>query len=154
MGQLKSEENQANVNVTLGPSDRFHGELREKEFPCPLCGAGLPILISKRQKPYCTCNLCGVQIFVRGKAGIARLMEMANAGIQISVKTESASHGIHLLNRLEQLKLQREELKAKSGIIFTDENVENVIRLVDVEMEKVQGELARIAIKTESEANK
>jgi hypothetical protein len=32
--------------------------------------------------------------------------------------------------------------------------VENVIRIVDVEIEKVQGELARIAIKTESDTNK
>ena len=130
------------------------GGLGVKEFPCPLCGAGLPILISKVQKPYCTCNSCGVQIFVRGKTGIARLKEMANAGILVSVKTDSASHGINLLNRLEQLKLQKEELKEKSGIIFKNENVENVIRMVDVEIEKVQGELARIAIKTEIDTNK
>jgi hypothetical protein len=154
MGELKPHQRQANVNVTLGPLGSSPGELENKEFPCPLCGAGLPILISKRQKPYCTCNLCGVQLFVRGKAGIARLNEMANAGILVSGKEESASHGINLLNRLEQLKLQKEELKERRGIIFTDENVENVIRLVDVEMEKVQGELARIAIKTESDTNK
>jgi hypothetical protein len=154
MGELRPEQHQTNVNVTLGPSGPLPGELETKEFPCPLCGAGLPIHFSKRRKPYFTCNLCGVQIFVRGKAGIARLNEMANAGILVSGKEESASHGINLLNRLEQLKLQRKELKAKSGIIFTDANVENVILLVDVEMEKVQGELARIAIKTESDTNK
>ena len=154
MGELDGRSYQANVNVTLGSTGSPLGELQNKEFPCPLCGAGLPIRFSKRKKPYFTCNLCGVQIFVRGKTGIARLNEMSNAGILVSGKEESASHGIHLLNRLEQLKLQREELKAKSGIIFTDKNVGNVIRLVDVEMEKVQGELARIAIKTESDTNK
>jgi hypothetical protein len=151
---MASKQDLSNVNVTLGQPDGVLGELEKKEFPCPLCGAGLPILTSKRGKPYCICNLCGVQIFVRGKAGIARLNEMANAGILISGKKESASHGINLLNRLEQLKLQKEELKGKRGIIFTDENVENVIRIVDVEIEKVQGELARIAIKTESDTNK
>jgi hypothetical protein len=79
---------------------------------------------------------------------------MANAGILISGKKESASHGINLLNRLEQLKLQRDELKWKRGIIFTDENIENAIRIVDVEMEKIESELARIAIKTENNTNK
>jgi hypothetical protein len=151
---MGSKQDLSNVNVTLGQPDAVLGELEKKEFPCPLCGAGLPILASKRGKPYCICNVCGVQIFVRGKAGIARLNEMANAGILISGKKESASHGINLLNRLEQLKLQKEELKGKLGIIFTDENVENVIRMVDVEIEKIQGELARIAIKTESDTNK
>jgi DNA-directed RNA polymerase subunit RPC12/RpoP len=143
-----------NVNVTLGQPESVLGGIESKEFPCPLCGAGLPILASKRQKPYCTCNLCGVQIFVRGKVGIARLKEMADAGILISGKKESASHAINLLNRLEQLKLQKEELQKKRGIIFTNENVENVIRIIDAEMEKVQSELAKIAIKTESNTNK
>jgi predicted RNA-binding Zn-ribbon protein involved in translation (DUF1610 family) len=154
MGELKPKQVQTNVNVTLGPAVGALGKLNEMEFPCPLCGAGLPIRTSKRQKPYFICDLCGVQTFVRRKEGIARLNEMANAGILISGKKESASHGINLLNRLEQLKLQREDLKERRGIIFTDENVQNVIRIVDVEIEKVQGELARIAIKTESDTNK
>jgi len=149
---MANNRNLINVNVTLDQSGPVLGELETKEFPCPLCGAGLPILLSKVRKPYCTCNRCGVQLFVRGKTGIARLNELANAGILISVKTESASHGINLLNRLEQLKLQKQELKEKSGIIFKNENVENVIRMVDVEIEKVQGELARFAIKTEGDA--
>jgi hypothetical protein len=68
---MVSKQDLSNVNVTLGQPDAVHGELEKKEFPCPLCGAGLPILTSKRGKPYFICNLCGVQIFVRGKAGIA-----------------------------------------------------------------------------------
>jgi hypothetical protein len=154
MGELEAKIPQGNVNVTLSPLEAALQELTCKEFPCPLCGAGLPIRASKRKKPYFTCNLCGVQIFVRGKSGIKRLNEMANSGILVSGKKESASHGINLFNRLEQLKLQRDELKWKRGIIFTDENVENAIRIVDVEMEKIESELARIAIKTENNTNK
>lgn len=148
---MRTRRNVANVNVTLGPSSNNREAFEDKVFPCPLCGAGLPICSSKRQKPYCICNSCGVQIFVRGRAGIARLNEMASAGILISVKTDGASHAINLLNRLEQLKLQKRDLAARVGIIFTDENVENVIRIVDVEIEKVQGELARVAMKTENQ---
>ncbi len=148
---MKTRQIVTNINVTLGASSSEHGGLEGKEFPCPLCAAGLPICNSKRKKPYCICNSCGVQIFVRGKAGIARLKQMASAGILISVKTDGASYAINLLKHLEQLKLQKRDLEAKVGIIFTDENVENVIRIVDAEIEKVQGELARVAMKTGSQ---
>ena len=154
MGELKSKDVQDNVNVTLA---RFGPDLRElaaKEFPCPLCGAGLAIRASKRGKPYCVCNVCGVQLFVRGKTGIRRLRELANAGILVSGKEESALHGINLYNRLEQLKLQRRDLERKRGIFFSDANVENAIRIVDAEVEKVEGELARIAAKAEQGTKK
>jgi anion-transporting ArsA/GET3 family ATPase len=150
MGKLEPKQDQANVNVKLNSPGHVLCGLEEKEFPCPICGAGLPIHTSKSAKPYCTCNVCGVQMFVRGKAGIKRLHQMANAGILISGSKESASEGINLLNRLEQLKLQKDRLKEKRGIIFKNEDVENVIRMVDAEIEKAQGELARIAMKTES----
>jgi len=81
-------------------------------------------------------------VFFRGKSGIARLQSMANAGILVSARDESAAHGVTLLNRLEQLKLQKKELEGKQGIIFRDSNVENAIEIVDAEIESVQGELA------------
>ena len=74
---------------------------------------------------------------------------MANSGFLISGGKESAAHGIRLYNRLEQLKLQKEDLQWKRGIILVDENVENAIQLVDAEIEKVEGELAQMARKTE-----
>jgi hypothetical protein len=80
MGKLNSGKLVPNVNVTLAPAGTAFPEILGKELPCPLCGEGLPILISKRNKPYCTCNSCGIQIFVRGKAGIARLRQLALAG--------------------------------------------------------------------------
>jgi hypothetical protein len=79
---------------------------------------------------------------------------MASSGILVSTGKESASHGISLFNRLEQLKRQRNELQWKQGIFIKDENVENAVQIVDAEIEKVQGELAKLADKTESEAKK
>lgn len=143
---------QGNVNVTLEWSEIGLAEFEGKEFPCPLCGAGLPILRSIRNKPYFKCNECGVQTFVRGKAGIARLREMADIGILVSGIKESASHGIRLYNRLQQLKLQKHDLRKKRGIFFPDENLENTISLVDGEIEKVERELAKIARKTKKES--
>jgi DNA-directed RNA polymerase subunit RPC12/RpoP len=151
MGQSESKQSSPNVNVTLAPPDGALGILSRKEFPCPLCGAGLPILKSKRNKPYCTCNDCGLQIFVRGKKGISRLEQMAEHGILISATEESAAHGISLLNRLEQLKLQKRDLQEKQGFFLPDKNVENAISLVDAEIENVQGELARLSREKQKE---
>lgn len=149
MDQLKRKHTQANVNVTLGTAHAPLSELTGKEFPCPLCGEGLPILLSRRNKPYFTCNGCGVQTFVRGKPGISRLHEMAIAGILVSGRKEGASYGIRLYNRLEQLKLQKHDLEKNHGLFISDPNLTNAISLVDGEIEKVQGELAKLAGKTD-----
>jgi hypothetical protein len=154
MDKLRPEQSQANVNVTLDPLEAALAEILGNEFPCPLCGAGLPIRTSKRKKPYCTCNDCGIQLFVRGKVGIARLRKLARDGILISSGEGSASHGIALFNRLEQLKLQRRDLTFKRPFIFPDSNVENTIDLVDAEIETVQGELAQIASSKRKESEK
>ena len=154
MGELKPDQLQGNVNVTLDPLDEALAEILGDEFPCPLCGAGLPIRRTIRQKPYCTCNDCGIQLFVRGKKGIARLRKLVRKGILISFSGESASDGIALLNRLEQLKLQKRDLIFKRPLIFSDQNVENAIDLVDAEIETVQGELSKIASLKRKELDK
>jgi DNA-directed RNA polymerase subunit RPC12/RpoP len=145
MGKLDPKNIPPNVNVTLGQRPEGLKALEGKELPCVLCGEGLPILISKRNKPYCTCNNCGIQIFFRGKPGILRLFNLAAKNILVTVTEQSAAHAILLLNRLELLKLQKDELKTKQGIFFQDKNVENAIQTVDAEIERVQGELAKCA---------
>lgn len=154
MGELGHKSGQSNVNVTLRSLEEALGDLVEREFPCPLCGAGLPILASKRRKPYFVCNRCGVQVFVRGKVGIFKLKQMADSGILISGKKEALVPGINLFNRLESLKLQKQGLEMKRGIfglVFPDENVENAIRIVDAEIVKIEGELADLAKKREKQ---
>jgi hypothetical protein len=154
MGELKPEKPQANVTLTLDPLGAALREIVGKEFPCPVCGAGLPILISKTKKPYCTCNSCGIQLFIRGKVGISRLRKLTLFGNLISSRGESASHGITLLNRLEQLKLQRWNLFIRRALFFTDPNVQNAIDLVDAEIKSVQGDLAKIARSKRKESEK
>ena len=65
-----------------------------------------------------------------------------------SGKGDGADYGIALFDRLRQLKAQKEELEERRGVIFRDSNVENAILIVDAEIEKVEGELARVARKT------
>ena len=154
MDKLTLKQSQANVNVTLDPLESALAEILGNEFPCPLCGAGLQIRTSKRKKPYCTCNFCGIQLFVRGKVGIARLRKLARDGILISSSRGSASYGIALFNRLQQLELQRRDLISKRPLIFADLNVENAIELVDAEIKTVQVELAVIASSKREESDK
>jgi hypothetical protein len=42
----------------------------EKWFPCPVCLRLLDVRTSKRKKPYVICSTCGVQMFIRERAGI------------------------------------------------------------------------------------
>jgi predicted RNA-binding Zn-ribbon protein involved in translation (DUF1610 family) len=53
----------------------------EDKFPCPICARSLEVRLTKKGKPYLTCDPCGVQVFIRGPAGIAefeRLIEQGN----------------------------------------------------------------------------
>jgi hypothetical protein len=154
MAQLRRDPDQGNVNVTLGPWGTGLEDLNDKEFPCPLCGTGLSILATKRNKPYCTCNQCGVQLFIRRKEGIARLVKMAHVGILVSGIKVSASYAITLYNRLEQLRLQKKRLENKQGFFSRDENLTNAISLVSHEIENVEGELVKLAKKTSREKKK
>ncbi len=42
----------------------------KRTFPCPVCTTPLDVRESKKGKPYLVCDYCGVQMFVRGPAGI------------------------------------------------------------------------------------
>jgi len=52
----------------------------QKMFPCPLCNELREVRITKKKKPYLTCDPCGIQLFVRGPAGISGLERLINAG--------------------------------------------------------------------------
>ena len=53
----------------------------KRMFPCPVCTDPREVRLTKKDKPYITCDPCGIQVFVRGPAGIAafdRLVERAS----------------------------------------------------------------------------
>ena len=50
-------------------------------FPCPVCANPCEVRITKKKKPYITCDPCGIQLFIRGPAGIDafnRLLDRAD----------------------------------------------------------------------------
>ncbi|HEX2712764.1 MAG TPA: hypothetical protein VHM88_11145 [Candidatus Acidoferrales bacterium] len=50
--------------------------LEGKEFECFLCGGRVEIKLSKKNRPYFHCLDCYVQCFIRGDAGIRRLISL------------------------------------------------------------------------------
>jgi len=53
----------------------------KRMFPCPVCTQPREVRVTKKDKPYVICDPCGVQMFVRGPAGIAefkRVLEHTN----------------------------------------------------------------------------
>jgi predicted RNA-binding Zn-ribbon protein involved in translation (DUF1610 family) len=137
----------ANVNVTSDLVESWEGT----EFPCPLCGEGLPIRSTKRRKPYCVCYECGVQFFIRGKKGIARLIQLAKDGVLYSATKQRASHAINLYNRLQQLKLQKAGFERKRPVFKRDENLENAISTLAQEISGVEAELKDLSRQVELE---
>lgn len=49
-------------------------------FPCPVCARTLEVRLTKKGKPYVTCDPCGVQMFIRGPAGIAEFGRLIERG--------------------------------------------------------------------------
>jgi DNA-directed RNA polymerase subunit RPC12/RpoP len=43
----------------------------KRMFPCPVCTDPREVRITKKKKPYITCDHCGIQVFIRGPEGIA-----------------------------------------------------------------------------------
>jgi hypothetical protein len=146
MDQLNRSGVISNVNVTL-ESKREENSFAGMQFPCCVCLGALEIKITKRGKPCCTCNQCGIQIFFRGKIGITRLKALLNSGkLTFGNKIERLP-GIILFNEIEQIRSQKGELEAKQGFIIKDSDLTNAILAVDNELERKQIELAKMTEK-------
>lgn len=52
----------------------------EFNFPCPVCMDPRDVKLTKKNKPYITCDPCGIQVFVRGPAGIAEFNRLIEQG--------------------------------------------------------------------------
>lgn len=62
--------------------------LNEKQmFPCLVCTGPREIKITKKGKPYITCDPCGIQVFVRGPAGIAEFRRLIESGERTDLPT-------------------------------------------------------------------
>jgi hypothetical protein len=54
--------------------------VEKRMFPCPVCTDPREVRITKKKKPYITCDPCGIQVFIRGPAGIAGFNRLVESG--------------------------------------------------------------------------
>jgi hypothetical protein len=52
----------------------------QRLFPCPVCVELREVKLTKKKKPYITCDPCGIQLFVRGPAGISAFRRLIDSG--------------------------------------------------------------------------
>ena len=102
-------------NVTLD-----NDQEKDSYFPCPVCGEMLLVEVTKNQKPYCTCNDCGIQLFIRGKQGIERFSNLlGKSGLR-----ESSRDLIRTLDYFDYLKRKLEEIQEQKPIFGIDSDWE------------------------------
>jgi hypothetical protein len=81
-------------------------------FPCPICRRMLLVELTKNEKPYCKCNDCGVQLFIRGKEGIIRFLKLLGK-TNIRGNSRDLINAVDYFNTLNEL---LEEIRAKKPI--------------------------------------
>lgn len=84
-------------------------------------------------------------MFIRGKLGIARLQAILEDRTLVTGAWSGANAPELLFNRIQHLKRRKSELEQKQRLLFPDSDLENTIRAVDKEIERVQGELHKMA---------
>lgn len=96
-------------------------------YICPICWRLWPVRNSKKNKPYYICEVCGVQVFIRGKEGIKRLAaRIADKEILNKVNDSNFSETqklIELKSKIELLKTEIDNLDDDSIFnLFGDDN--------------------------------
>ena len=112
------------ANVTL------RGTEPEGYFACPTCKKLRTVGLTKRQKPYFTCNDCGVQVFFRGKEGIRRFREMlghAEMPGNIRGLAPLLEYAAFLRKRLRQIRREKPILGKDQSLEIEEKLIENEI---------------------------
>lgn len=123
-------------------------------IPCFLCGRKLEKRMSIREKPYFTCDGCGVQLFVRRKDGVERLDALMRAAEQNVIPFEQHAHAlfeIHaILGDIQGTKAQIKKLEGEIGIFFPDEDKIRACNSLKTRLETLHSELEKLAEKSTS----
>ncbi len=133
----------------LAKDDKDGEEFTGKSIPCPVCGTGLTLKITRKGKPYCLCLECGIQIFFRGRLGIERLRRLVEPQRTVALEFPITSPAASLYNRLQQLKRERQAYEDKQGVIFRDSDLDNVIATLDAQIKQVQSALNKARVEME-----
>lgn len=116
-------------------------------LPCPTCGEIRTVKESKKGKPYYFCDPCGVQVFVRGKMGVARVeLWKSNPDVRLELDSLGIFSSSKLIQISAQLELVREEIKKlESG------EIQNGASDVEIRIERLQGQAVRLTKRLDRE---
>ena len=102
-------------NVTLGENLKEGNEY----FPCPICFQMIEVRYARNSKPYCICNDCGMQLFIRGKNGIKRFKNL----IPDSDFKFKSKKLIELIDYYEKLEDKLNQIEAKKPVFGEDRDL-------------------------------
>ncbi len=120
-----------NTNVTL--------ERKEDEtsyFPCPVCFEMIEVRYTKKSKPkpYCVCNDCGAQLFVRGKNGIEMFKNLIS-NYDSKVKSHKL---IELIEYCEKLSEKLNEIEAKKPLFGENEHLNLQAKIIEKQLNSLE----------------
>jgi hypothetical protein len=114
-------------------------------IPCFLCGSNLEKRIAKTKKPYFVCFACGIQVFVRGKIGIAKLDELLSHFSETNLPFHRVSGSFlqfrGLISEIEDLRAQIKRLDNEITFLFPDNEL---VRTRDALQKRVNAVLAQL----------
>jgi len=96
------------------------GSKYNPEMPCFLCGKTLKVKKTKTNKPYFICEICGLQAFVRYKAGIRKfqtlLVALEEGGEKFLSLNKSSFEVLSLVSRLNELKEKLDKVNQNKSL--------------------------------------
>jgi len=111
-------------------------------FPCPVCGNARDVRASKNGKPYIVCQSCGVQMFVRYAAGIARFESQCVPESAAEVRAPlKAARAERLVSELADLR----ERRAKLTGLFASDDAKQAAAVFAREIAALEAELSKLA---------
>lgn len=108
-------------------------------FPCPICKRMVIVEYAKTGKPYCKCNDCGVQLFVRGKDGIARLKKLLG---EVEVRGNSKDL-INTVDYFNTLRERLEEVQEEKPLFTVDPDLELQEKAIKQQLDKLRQSLKK-----------
>ena len=118
------------ANVTLGVDGQDNGQ----HFPCPICFEMLEVRHDKNSKPYCVCNDCAVQLFIRGKNGIKKFKNLM-PNYNCKVKSHKL---IELIEYFEKLSEKLSEIEAKKPIFGENKHLNLQAKVIKKQLDSLQ----------------
>ena len=122
------------------------------KYPCLTCKEEIELRIDKRHKPYCICDRCGVQSFIRKASGVRKLaenleIELNDDGPELSKDKNviiNFSQLITLISKYNQLIQKLEEIERKEDLTSMNESTEKEIISIEKEIENIRVQITKL----------